>query len=115
MFWNIESFFETARHNYEAEEVEEVGVVTGVVEAEVLPETRCPRLLVNIQRFVRLFFRVWTPSAGFPHGVDGCRPMETCPSHPPCGWSTGFITIPRLCGRRPFHRVRPAFPTLIWL
>src|SRR6478672_6331099 len=32
------------------------------------------------------------------------------PSPPPCGWSTGFMTVPRTVGRFPFQRERPALP-----
>ena len=47
-----------------------------------------------------------------PHGVTGWRPPEVLPSPPPCGWSTGFMTTPRLCGRLPSQRLRPALPRL---
>src|SRR6266403_2928180 len=59
---------------------------------------------------VDLFLRVFLPLVGKPHGVTGCRPPEVRPSPPPCGWSIGFIDTPRLCGRRPSQRVRPALP-----
>src|SRR6056300_110268 len=55
--------------------------------------------------------RVFTPSAGLPHGVRGCAlPIGQRPSPPPCGWSAAFITLPRTVGRRPSQRERPAFP-----
>src|ERR1700675_4741945 len=54
------------------------------------------------------FLRV-RPS-GLPHGDPGWRPPELLPSPPPSGWSTGFIATPRVCGRLPFHRLRPALP-----
>src|SRR5689334_17583606 len=66
------------------------------------------RLTMNLS--VRLLFRVLYPRVGWPHGVTGCRPPEVFPSPPPCGWSTGFIETPRLCGRRPSQRLRPALP-----
>src|ERR1035438_5850939 len=65
---------------------------------------------------VRLLFRVLYPRVGWPHGVTGWRPPDVLPSPPPCGWSTGFIETPRLCGRFPTQRVRPALPqvTFSW-
>src|SRR4030095_7071135 len=54
------------------------------------------------------FLRV-RPS-GLPHGDTGCRPPELLPSPPPSGWSTGFMATPRVCGRLPFQRLRPALP-----
>src|SRR5258705_12513652 len=53
---------------------------------------------------VDLFFRVFLPLVGKPHGVTGCRPPEVRPSPPPWGWSIGFIVTPRLCGMRPIQR-----------
>ena len=50
---------------------------------------------------VDLFERVRLPLVGLPHGVTGWRPPDVRPSPPPCGWSTGFMTTPRLCGRLP--------------
>src|SRR5258707_11837840 len=72
------------------------------------------RLTINLS--VRLLLRVLYPRVGWPHGVTGCRPPDVLPSPPPCGWSTGFITTPRLCGRFPSQRLRPAFPidTFSW-
>src|SRR6202050_4472979 len=61
---------------------------------------------------VALFDRVFLPLVGLPHGVTGCRPPDVLPSPPPCGWSTGFMDTPRLCGRLPFQRVLPALPRL---
>ena len=49
---------------------------------------------------------------GTPHGVTGWRPGVVEPSPPPCGWSTGFIAVPRVCGRTPMWRLRPAVPIL---
>src|SRR5882762_6463999 len=72
------------------------------------------RFTINLS--VRLLFRVLYPRVGCPHGVTGCLPPEVLPSPPPCGWSTGFIDTPRLCGRLPSHRDRPALPivTFSW-
>src|ERR1700751_163037 len=57
------------------------------------------------------FLRVRCPSVGPPHGVPGWRPGVVEPSPPPCGWSTGFIAVPRVCGRTPMWRFLPALPT----
>src|ERR1700727_2917129 len=51
--------------------------------------------------------------SGWPHGLTGCRPPEVLPSPPPSGWSIGFIATPRTVGRRPFHRLRAALPSLM--
>src|SRR4051812_12717802 len=64
---------------------------------------------------VDLFLRVFLPLVGKPHGVTGWRPPEVRPSPPPCGWSMGFMVTPRLCGRRPIQRVRPALPIEIFM
>src|ERR1700732_4055172 len=65
---------------------------------------------------VDLLDLVFLPLVGLPQGVTGWRPPEVLPSPPPCGWSTGFIVTPRLCGVLPIHRVRPALPyeTFSW-
>src|SRR5271156_226561 len=63
----------------------------------------------TIIRSLGRFFRVFAPRVGKPQGVCGWFPF-TRPSPPPCGWSTGFMATPRFVGRRPCHRVRPAFP-----
>src|SRR4029453_11388544 len=55
------------------------------------------------------FGRVRFPIVGTPHGVTGWWPFDL-PSPPPCGWSTGFIAVPRTEGRLPSHRLRPALP-----
>ena len=47
------------------------------------------------------FFLVGEPKVGFPHGVTGARPGVLLPSPPPCGWSTGFMTVPRTVGLMP--------------
>src|SRR5438046_8026828 len=65
---------------------------------------------------VDLFLRVFLPLVGKPHGVTGWRPPEVRPSPPPCGWSTGFLATPRVSGRLPFQRVRPALAKFwFWL
>src|SRR5580704_17895591 len=51
--------------------------------------------------------------SGLPHGETGWRPPEDFPSPPPRGWSTGFMATPRVWGRLPFQRFRPALPILI--
>src|ERR1039458_7429450 len=66
---------------------------------------------VTIHLSVRLLLRVLNPRVGWPQGVTGWRPPEVLPSPPPWGWSTGFIVTPRLCGRLPSQRVRPALPS----
>src|ERR1700743_3468354 len=72
--------------------------------------------LMRMNRLVDLLERVFLPFVGLPHGVTGWRPPEVRASPPPCGWATGFIVTPRLCGRRPSHRERPALPieAFIW-
>src|SRR3984893_16312893 len=67
-------------------------------------------LRLTIHLSVRLLLRVLKPRVGWPQGVPGWRPPLVLPSPPPCGWSTGFIETPRLCGVLPSHRVRPALP-----
>src|SRR5271165_4711274 len=64
---------------------------------------------------VALFERVFLPLVGLPHGLTGWRPPEVLPSPPPCGWSTGFIDTPRLCGRCPSQRLRPALPIDVFM
>jgi hypothetical protein len=61
------------------------------------------------------FFRVLPPFASTPVGLHGSRPPEVRPSPPPIGWLTGFMDVPRLWGRRPFQRLRPALPRLIFM
>src|SRR3546814_20064893 len=36
------------------------------------------------------------------------RSPDVRPSPPPCGWSTGFFATPRVSGRLPSQRLRPA-------
>src|SRR5581483_11774643 len=59
--------------------------------------------------------RVFPPLASTPVGEHGLRPPAVRPSPPPIGWSCGFWLVPRLCGLRPFHRFRPAFPRLMFM
>src|SRR3977135_4018349 len=66
--------------------------------------------LLTMNCAVRLLLRVFAPLVGLPHGVTGCRPPDVLPSPPPCGWSTGFMETPRLCGFLPSQRLRPALP-----
>src|SRR4051812_39451051 len=61
------------------------------------------------------FLRVFPPLAGTPVGETGLRPPLLRPSPPPRGWSVGFIEVPRLCGLRPFQRIRPALPMLMFM
>src|SRR4051812_22535102 len=61
------------------------------------------------------FLRVLPPLASTPVGLHGCRPPAVRPSPPPIGWLTGFMLVPRLCGLRPTHRVRPALPWLTFM
>src|SRR5258705_5237647 len=67
--------------------------------------------LLTMNCEVRLLLRVLAPLVGLPHGVTGWRPPEVLPSPPPCGWSTGFMETPRLCGILPSQRLRPALPS----
>src|SRR5262245_26304761 len=62
------------------------------------------------------FFLVRPPLAGTPVGPTGCRPPLVRPSPPPGACSTGLVAVPRLCGLRPFQRLRPALPmvTFMW-
>src|SRR3954463_4359180 len=73
-------------------------------------------LLVRRRRTIRasLAFRLRVRPSGLPFGFTGWRPPEGLPSPPPCGWSTGFMATPRTVGRLPFHRMRPAFPQLMF-
>jgi len=53
---------------------------------------------------------VLTQSAILPHGVLGAFiPIGECPSQPPCGWSTGFIDLPRTVGLFHIHLDLQAF------
>src|SRR5439155_26509100 len=56
-----------------------------------------------------LFLSRVRPS-GLPHGETGWWPPDDLPSPPPGGRSTGFMATPRVCGRTPFQRLRPALP-----
>src|ERR1043165_9953612 len=65
---------------------------------------------------VALLLRVRAPLVGLPQGVTGWRPPEVRPSPPPCGWSTGFLATPRVSGRLPIQRLRPALAKFwFWL
>ena len=57
------------------------------------------------------FFLVGEPWVILPQGVTGARPGVLFPSPPPCGWSTGFMTVPRTVGLIPRWRLRPACPS----
>src|SRR5438552_3910626 len=57
-----------------------------------------------------LFLSRVRPS-GWPHGETGWRPPDDLPSPPPSGWSTGFMATPRVWGRTPRQRLRPALPS----
>src|SRR5262249_48719266 len=61
------------------------------------------------------FLRVFPPLASTPVFEHGSRPPAVRPSPPPIGWSTGFWLVPRLWGLRPFHRIRPALPMLMFM
>ena len=63
--------------------------------------------------FCDSFFLLRVRPSGLPQGDTGWRPPEVLPSPPPWGWSTGFMATPRVCGRLPFQRLRPALPILI--
>src|SRR6267378_4233262 len=57
--------------------------------------------------------RVLPPLATKPHGeVNCCQPPPDfdLPAPPPFGWSTGLRATPRLIGRMPRCRERPALP-----
>src|ERR1700690_3522703 len=57
--------------------------------------------------------RVGKPLASWPQGETICwrpPPPFDLPWPPPFGWSTGFIATPRVTGRRPSQRLRPALP-----
>src|SRR5450759_1628095 len=58
-------------------------------------------------------FLVRYPRVGLPHGVTGWRPDLDLPSPPPCGWSTGFIAAPLVCGLIPMCLDAPALPMRI--
>src|SRR3954464_5578716 len=69
-----------------------------------------------IAEFDGFFFgRVFPPLASTPRREHGSRPPAVRPSPPPIGWSVGFIVVPRLCGLRPFQRIRPALPMLMFM
>src|SRR3989344_3121387 len=69
----------------------------------------------NLFDFFFLFL-VFLPPVILPCLVFGRLVPRPCfPSPPPCGWSTGFLTVPLTFGLRPSHRLRPAFPRFIVL
>src|SRR6202050_4464868 len=72
------------------------------------PRVRRRRTIIALD----FLFRDRVRPSGLPHGDTGWRPPEDLPSPPPSGWSTGFMATPRVCGRLPFQRLRPALPTL---
>lgn len=65
-----------------------------------------------------LFFLVLIPGVTLLPANDFChflRPIGECPSHHPCGWSTGFMFFPSICGFFPSRLCLPAFPmTTCW-
>src|ERR1700746_2735975 len=71
--------------------------------------------LRRMNLLVDLLVRVFLPLVGLPHGGTGWRRPEVRPSPPPCGWSIGFMETPRLCGRRPIQRLRPALPIEVFM
>src|SRR5881392_3710576 len=76
----------------------------------LITDLACSSLILHPSSLF-LLLRVLYPLVGWPQGLTGCRPPEVLPSPPPSGWSTGFIDTPRLWGRLPMWRVRPALPT----
>src|SRR6185437_4069934 len=73
-----------------------------------------PTFLRDTMKTLEYFFGVrvfWPLPVGLPH-MDFARrrPRPCFPSPPPCGWSTGFMAVPRTVGRMPSQRLRPAFP-----
>src|SRR5271169_4346442 len=77
---------------------------------------RPPYFLRSLTMKRLVVLRFLYPFVGWPQGVTGWRPPLVFPSPPPCGWSTGFIAVPRTFGRLPSHRLRPALPreTFMW-
>src|SRR3989344_454911 len=80
-----------------------------------LPYFRFPTLRLVTKNTFEYFLgrRDFCPfPVGLPHIERALRCPRPClPSPPPCGWSTGFIAVPRTVGLTPIQRVRPAFPT----
>src|SRR5690606_8227048 len=58
--------------------------------------------------------RVFFPFAYTPVRDLGWPP-DARPSPPPMGWSTGFMATPRVRGRIPSQRLRPALPQLSFM
>jgi len=89
-----------------------LAAVSGPLDAVVEMREAFDRRRRTIAEFEGLLrFRVAPPFAGTPVGLTGWRPPLVRPSPPPCGWSIGFIAVPRTCGRRPNQRLRPALPS----
>src|SRR6201985_3166385 len=65
-----------------------------------------------ISRSLGLCSRRARPSR-LPHGLNGWRTPAVLPSPPPCGGWVWFMATPRTDGRLPFHRLRPALPSLM--
>src|ERR1051325_4634156 len=63
-----------------------------------------------------LLARVGPPLAGTPVGEHGGRLPLDLPSPPPSGGAWWLIATPRVVGRMPSQRLRPALPslTLAW-
>jgi len=59
--------------------------------------------------------RVRLPLVSHPQTDRGCLFPLDFPRPTPCGWSTGFIAIPLTRGRKPSHRLRPAFARFRYL
>src|SRR3954470_9455957 len=57
--------------------------------------------LRRMNRLVDWLERVCLHLVVLPHGVPGWQPPEAAPLPPPCGWSMGFMTTPRLWGHEP--------------
>src|SRR6266487_4208643 len=69
----------------------------------------------RLECFLR--WRVLPPLAILPHGdVNCCQPPPDLdlPAPPPFGWSTGLRETPRLMGRMPRWRERPALPRMMF-
>src|ERR1051326_426852 len=70
------------------------------------------RTTMNRLESLRLW-RVRYPFASRPQGEVSCcqpPPLLDLPAPPPLGWSTGLRDTPRLIGRMPRCRDRPALP-----
>src|SRR5690606_29995398 len=89
----------------------------GVDVGALLQGTRHQRRPFFVRRrtmyWLEAFFLLRVRPSGLPQGLTGWRPPDDLPSPPPRGWSIGFMATPRVWGRTPFQRLRPAFPSLI--